>query len=205
MGSNTLIGKFYTLAEWILKAMYLHLLWIIFTLAGGIVLGVMPSSTAVFSIIRKWLQGETDLKTLPFFLSVYKSSWKTTNLAGLIFLCLSTVLLVDLQLNELTIKSALIHLPLLLFGLLLSSTMILFFPVYVHYDLKIFQHIKQAFILSLAQPLCVMAILLWIVTAYILSLYIPIIFLFMGISVVTLPIMWFSLHSFNKLEAKSMN
>ncbi|UOK57848.1 DUF624 domain-containing protein [Bacillus sp. OVS6] len=66
MGSNTLIGKFYTLAEWILKAMYLHLLWIIFTLAGGIVLGVMPSSTAVFSIIRKWLQGETDLKTLPF-------------------------------------------------------------------------------------------------------------------------------------------
>ena len=50
--------------EWIWRFMILNFLWVIFMVAGGVVLGIMPSTVATFYILRKWVQGNFDIPIL---------------------------------------------------------------------------------------------------------------------------------------------
>lgn len=199
---NGIIGKFYYGAEWVLRAMYLHLLWLLFTILGLGIFGFMPATAAVFAVNRKWINGETDIPLFSYFLQIYKSSWKTANLIGFCFLMFSIFLYIDFRVSQVFIGSIFFHVLLLFISTVSFITFVYFFPVCVHYDLKPFQYLRQALLLSLAQPLYLLGILLWIFVSYIISHYIPVLYLFMGITITSFPIMWLSMFTFRKVEKK---
>ena len=61
--------------EWIWRFMILNFLWVVFVIAGGVVLGIMPSTVATFYILRKWVQGNFDMPIFKTFKSVYKKEF----------------------------------------------------------------------------------------------------------------------------------
>ncbi|WP_373370360.1 DUF624 domain-containing protein [Alkalicoccobacillus plakortidis] len=81
MEMNRLFTGIYNLCKWITYFFLLNLLWVGGTLLGGIVLGFMPSTTAIFAIARKtaaWRRRHPIIKNvlecIPFIIFAFKWS-----------------------------------------------------------------------------------------------------------------------------------
>ncbi len=72
-------GAFYRVSLIISKLAYVNVLWILFSLAGLILLGVAPATVALFSVTRAWARKEWDIPVFQTFWSVYKQEfWKAS-------------------------------------------------------------------------------------------------------------------------------
>ncbi|WP_421102885.1 DUF624 domain-containing protein [Sporosarcina psychrophila] len=58
---NPTSGFTYNVFEWITRLAYIYLLWILFSLAGGMISGFFPATIAMFAISREWLKGISEI------------------------------------------------------------------------------------------------------------------------------------------------
>lgn len=183
---NNPMGKLFSICEWIMKLAYVNLLWLLFTLAGFILLGWMPSTVALFTIVRKWILKDAEVPIWSTFLSTYKKDFLKINVSGLIFTVLGGLLYIDyyLVLNfEGFIRIVMISI-LLLMSLLYLITFVFFFPVYVHFDLKQFEYFKYAILLGSLNFHIFLVIIVGLFIDIFLLLYIPsLIPFFSGVSI----------------------
>lgn len=189
-------------SEWIFKIMYVHFLWVGFTILGLGIFGIMPATIALFATIRKWMMKESDIAIFPYFLETYKSNWKASNLVGLILFAIGVFLYVDLKVSQEFLKFPAIHFFLLLVTFVFIMVCLFIFPTMVHYELKPLQYIKQALFLAIVNPLHLISMLIWLFCAYVIYIYVPVFYFVMGATIFALPIMWFSLRAFNKTALK---
>ena len=144
------MGKLFTVCEWITRGAYLNILWMAYTAAGLFVFGFMPATTAMFAVIRKWLQKETDIPVWRTFHDVFKQEFIKSNTLGIFLTVISVILYLDywfLQYADGVIKGMMTGLLLLLSAIFLTM-LGYFFPVYVHFDLKLGAYLKYALILG---------------------------------------------------------
>lgn len=52
---------------WVMRLAYLNVLWILFSLAGLVVFGLMPATAAMFTVAREWAKGNTDAPVFSVF------------------------------------------------------------------------------------------------------------------------------------------
>lgn len=155
MESSVWMGRFYEICQWITRLAFINLLWLLFMVVGIFIFGVAPSTVAMFTIIRKWLRGETDLPIFSTFWETYKKEFWKANRLGFILLGISIVLFLDWRLIG-SLQGSLY--PILMGCLIgvafLFLTVLLFiFPVYVQYEYKILQYLKTSFLLGISYPL----------------------------------------------------
>ena len=70
-----MIARIYHLLEWVMKLLFLNLLWIGFTLIGFGVFGLFPSTVAMFQLIMD-LINKKDTKMVATFWNSYQSNFK---------------------------------------------------------------------------------------------------------------------------------
>ncbi|WP_353625958.1 YesL family protein [Bacillus sp. JCM 19041] len=139
-------GKLLNGLGWMMVFAYINLLWIAFTFMGLIIFGISPATTALFAIVRKWLQGDRDLKILPTFWKIYKGDFLKANLLGLIIVVIGAVLYIDfyflvaMQHWFSTVLLMLIAVFIALYLVILVHII----PVFVHYEASIWSHLKIA-------------------------------------------------------------
>lgn len=169
------MGKLYTICEWIMKLAYINLLWIMFTVSGLILLGFMPATAALFTVVRKWFMKEMEVPIWKTFFSVYKSEFIKSNSFGLVFVMAGIMLYVDyyLILNLDGIIRIVATSILLLISCLYLITVLFFFPVYVHYELKFFDYFKYSFFLGVLNIHILMLAILGLAADMFLLFYIP--------------------------------
>ncbi|WP_117168744.1 YesL family protein [Paraliobacillus sediminis] len=192
----------FTLTEWITRFAFLNLLWILFSLIGLLFFGLFPATVAMFTIIRKWLIGQSDLAIFPYFWKTYKREFLKSNLIGLIVVFVALIVYVDLffmQTNS-NLTLLLLHIPLYLFIFSCVLTLLYLFPVYVHYDTKLVQTFKNAFLIMLIHPLHNLGMVGGIVIACFILSYIPGLAFFFGGSFIAYMIMGTTYHAFKKTE-----
>src|SRR3954447_13607767 len=68
---NTWVIRLYEAADEVFWAARLNLLWLAFTLLGGVVLGVGPATVAAYTLARRHARGES-FHAVPAFVSVYR-------------------------------------------------------------------------------------------------------------------------------------
>ncbi|MEH7178606.1 YesL family protein [Neobacillus vireti] len=147
MQMGGVMGRVYILCDWIWKLALANILWILFTLTGFIVFGVMPSTVALFTVVRKWIMKETEIPIFRIFFQTYKKEFLRANFLGLIMGAIGFFLLFDYRLIMTlggTVQYILL-VPLLIIIGLYIITLLYLFPVYVHFDLKLIQYFKNAF------------------------------------------------------------
>src|SRR5690625_7635570 len=76
--------KYYRFTVWVVRLVYVNLLWILFTVIGLGVLGIMPATAAMFAVVRKWLRGEDDFPIFTTYKDAYKEEFLKANLLGYI-------------------------------------------------------------------------------------------------------------------------
>lgn len=146
--------KFNTIIYLMLRLAYINVLWFFFTLVGLVFFGLVPATTALFAICRKLITDDDSFNIFPMYWSLFRKNFVKMNGYGIIISIIVYFLYFDF--TFLHLNSGKLHLlfPVLIF--ILTSfiiTMLVFFPVYVHFDLKFFQYFKQAFLIAILAPL----------------------------------------------------
>lgn len=69
---HSLTNGLHGFCVWVMRLAYLNLLWLLFTLAGLGVAGLMPATAAMFTVTREWVKGNPDASVFSVFLRAYK-------------------------------------------------------------------------------------------------------------------------------------
>ncbi|WP_062110143.1 YesL family protein [Bacillus niameyensis] len=198
------IGALYKLGDWVIRLVYVNILWVLFIGVGGIVLGIMPSTTALFSVMRKWMKGETDLPIFKTYWRSFKKDFKKANLLGLVLGVISLILYVDYRVILISPGATFQILALVLMVILfIFSLMCLYlFPVFVSYEMKLFQYFKFSFLFTFASPLSTIIMLVGLFFTGILLTMVPGLIIFFGASATAFIIMASANRAFGKIKYK---
>ncbi|WP_256941198.1 YesL family protein [Bacillus sp. EAC] len=201
------MGKLFTVCEWIMRFAYVNLLWFLFSIAGLIIFGIFPATVALFTIVRKWIQKETDFPIWQTFLSVYLNEFKNSNRLGLILISCGTFLVFDAFFIQ-TLEGAfqlVLQVPLLIISAVYLMVLLYIFPVYVHYEFKLIEYLKNAFFLSIYHFHMTLLMLISVAAILFLLLYQPGLTPFFSIVSVAWVLMFCGIYSFNRIESRQSN
>jgi uncharacterized membrane protein YesL len=195
----------YSILEWITRFAYLNLLWLAFTLAGGIILGFFPSTTAMFAVSREWIKGNTDKPVFKTFWEFYRNDFWKSNRLGLFVAFIGLLIVLDVFYIQSSTSKLLSwsYAPLFAFMLLFALFLFYLFPSFVHFDIKVRAVIKNSFFLMLINPATNVLLLLTLVPLYFLMSMFPALIVIFGGSAYAFITMWYALHAFNKANNRS--
>jgi len=197
-------GGFYRFGEVIFLLLYVNVLWVLFTLLGGIVLGFGPSTVAMFSVFRKWSMGESDIPVFTTFWKTYREEFLRANALGWVLAIIGLMLYVNLNYIELenTWFSAIIRYSILIAALIYSIMLIFIFPLYVHYESTFITYFKNSIFVAIYNPIRTIYAIAAIFTLYYVFVMLPSFIFFIGPSLVSMVIMWIAYRSFMRIEYK---
>lgn len=195
---------FYKLCEWIMRLAFVNLLWIVFTITGLLLFGFFPSTIALFTIIRKWIMGKTDIPILQTFWLTYKKEWIKSNRLGTALVGTGILIFVEyliiFNVNEPIIQLS--KYPLLLLFISYVFLLLYVFPTYVHYHVSLLQLLKNAFFIMLINPFYTIVMLLGLACINLTFSILPPLSLFFLGSANAFVIMWCCYQSFLRVEHK---
>lgn len=178
-------------ANWIIRLTYVNFLWVIFSILGLVIFGVFPSTIALFTVIRQWMKQGTDIPIWKTFKDAYKQNFIKINIVGLVYLLIGVVTYIDLRFFQ--TQSGLIYTALsYIFIVILSIYFIVgvfLIPVYVHYDFKNIQYLRQTVFIIFSKPANLILILIFVVITCLILFLIPGLILVCGVSLPALILM----------------
>ncbi|QDP41407.1 YesL family protein [Radiobacillus deserti] len=200
-------GVLYRILEWITRFAYLHILWFLFTCLGGIILGIFPATITSFAIIRKWLQGNSDLPLFQTFWAFYKKEFLKSNLLGLFIVVVSGIIIFNLIFLQLNISEMLqlSSIPFLV-GLVVFLLFVFYiFPAYVHFDVSLWQNMKNAFLIMLISPFHSLMMIICLGSLYFVYDAVPALAFIFGSSTYAFISMWLANDAFQRIAKKQKN
>lgn len=109
-----------------------------------------PSTAAMFTVARKWVTGETDAPLFKTFFKGYKENFKQSILGGFMFSAFMYILLINFDYYSNT--GSFIAYIFIAFLLLAFVALFNFFSMIVHYQMKTWQLVKNALLVSIGKP-----------------------------------------------------
>lgn len=201
MELDGMTGRFLRISEVIAKMAYVNLLWILFTVLGLGLFGLMPATVGLFSVTRKWVIGEKDIPVFATFWKNYRKEFFNSNLLGIILFAIGYILYVDLTyLPTDGILFTIIRGGLIVCGLLFLIILLYIFPVYVHYKWNKRMYLKYALLLGASYPHFTLCIFIGMAVLYFALIAIPGLIPFFSISILSYIIMWISYKVIQKVE-----
>ncbi|WP_018750482.1 YesL family protein [Paenibacillus sanguinis] len=176
------MGGFYKITEWIMRISGSNLLWLLCSSPFMLVLGMkfllllqtpapppetltiwimgflapftlFPATSALFSVTRKWVMGESDLSIIKVYFKGYKENYKQSMIGGIFYTLLFAIMYVDYQVYMTQMENLqIIGMIMLFFLLLLSLSLFNFFSLVAHYHLGALQLIKNAILFTILRP-----------------------------------------------------
>lgn len=207
MEEKGFIGRLFYFFERVMRITQFQLLWVMFTLCGGVILGIMPSTISLFTVIRKWLMGNTENQSFfkLYWTTFRKEFWKS-NILGFILTLISV--LIYLNLSFLPFIHGFIYWISLIFVFMLcilfSILLFYIFPSYVHLDLQFSRYFSISILLGVSFPFHTLLNVVGYFCVYLLLKLIPGLIPFVSISLFALVSMWVSMKVFKRMELKEV-
>lgn len=204
MSSN---GGFYRILEWLVRFVYINMLWIGFSLAGLILFGFFPATVSLFAVTRKWLNGQKEIAIFSYFLKTFKESFFQANLIFYLMAGFGYSLYfygqIIQSLNGITYMAAsTVWISIII---IFSVLLLYLFPAYVHFNLPTFMYFKYAFLIGITSPVQTLLMLLNSIAIILFFLSIPTLIPFFFGSFLSFTLMWISLRAFKKVNGNFSN
>jgi uncharacterized membrane protein YesL len=159
-------------ADEVFWAAKLNLLWMTFTLAGGVILGVGPATVAAYTVARRHASGES-FSAWPAFVTAYRREFGRGNVLVLPLAGVAVLLITNYfyfasmgsaaSAARLTTAAALVALAVIAAHLL---------PMAVHYDLRTRDYLPKASLFALTRPAAsVLLLFVLIAIGYAVTMY----------------------------------
>ena len=149
---NTWVIRLYEAADEVFWAARLNLLWLAFTLLGGVVLGAGPATVAAYTLARRHARGES-FQAVPAFASVYRRQFVRGTTLLFSVLGVSACLVSDYLYFAARGPAAV--LPRLATSVALAAVVVIvayLLPMVVHFDLRAFACLPKASLFALTRP-----------------------------------------------------
>ncbi|GIO84278.1 hypothetical protein J25TS5_12100 [Paenibacillus faecis] len=226
-----LMGGFYKITEWIMRVSGSNLLWVLCSSPFLFVLmtkflymqnpeappenatlylmailapfTIFPATAALFTVVRKWVMGESDLSIIKLYFRGYKENYKQSMVGGLFYTLLFVIMYVDYyfymtQLNNMQ----LLGMIMMIFLVLLSISLFNFFSLVAHYHLKVTLLIKNAILLTIIRPFRALSTLICVVVLAFLTLRFMWL-VFIGFATLTALVAFYNFFiAYNKIQEK---
>ncbi|PAD66368.1 hypothetical protein CHH83_24405 [Bacillus sp. 7586-K] len=202
MQLNGAMKVVYQAGEWIIRLVYANLLWMLFTLLGLGIFGFMPATVSLFALLRKWIIGNEVESAFTIFWTNYRKEFLKANLFGVMFLVIGLIIRLDILFfqDSSNIVFQILFVLMICLSLLYFITLVNFFPVYVHFDLSIFNYVKYAFLIGLSQLSSTLMMIFGSIIIFCLYWYVSGLIPLLCVSLFCLNIMWFGYRAFKKIE-----
>lgn len=227
-----IMGGFYRISEWIMRFSVTNILWLIcsspffiflfvkllvdqqnfvnesitMNWAMGLVapFTLFPATAAMFSVTRKWIMGDTDVKLLRTFFKSYKDNYKQAMVGGIFYTLLFAIMYIDYYVYMTELKSmqfigyAMLGLLILLFVSLFN-----FFSMVAHLQAKTTHIMKNSVLLTIFTPVSsvVTIVLSCIILYFSLTKWPVLLFFFSGSLIAYLSYFNFN-NAFQKIQDK---
>ncbi|MEU8223288.1 DUF624 domain-containing protein [Kribbella sp. NPDC048915] len=164
--------KLYSFADEVLWVIKLNALWILFTLLGGVALGIGPATLAAYSLARRRSSDES-FHAFPAFQAAFRREFRRGTLLVLPLLA-AAIVLIGNYLYFAALGAALPRLASLVALVALGLIAAYAFPMAVHYDLGIRMLLPKASLVALARPASSLVLLFVAVTIAFVSVKFPV-------------------------------
>src|SRR5699024_7509123 len=178
----------------------LQVLWIFYSLKGFIFLGVFPATISIVNIYYKLVEGHKSLSIIQESKEGYDLNFKQANQIGYLYVLIFGLLYIDLRVSIVYIQSIILHTFLLLLTLLTLIVCVYSLIIIVRYDFSFKDILKQAFFVSLSVPIYTIATLIGIILVSSLMYNFIFLFLFFGIPLFLIPVVWFTYTGLKQAE-----
>lgn len=198
-------GKLYSIAEFVTMLAVLQLMWIGLTLLGLVVLGISPATVGLFTVMRKRLQGQDELRTLTReYWTTYKKEFINANKIGVILMIIGYFLVVNFKIvMTMGGTQGLLMLTILVMITILYTIMVMnIFQVFAHYELPFSRYFSASLLLSISFPIQMIGSMLGIYLLYRVFLIIPGLLPLFGISIIVLFLTWMSSQIFKMKDER---
>ncbi|MDY7220986.1 YesL family protein [Halalkalibacterium halodurans] len=197
-------GAFYRVCVWIARFAYVNALWVTFTLLGLIVLGFMPATTAMFAVVRRWVQNDHDIPIFKTFVTNYRKDFVKANGLGLFYGLLIGLILVNLALLPPDpLWATLLRYAFMFIGLLTFGALLFLIPVFVHFELSIYQYVRTSIMLALSYPHYAITMTAGMFALQYVFMTVPGLIPFFAASFISYVLMWLSNRVFSHLKKRS--
>ncbi|WP_046174885.1 YesL family protein [Domibacillus indicus] len=198
--NNVALNKVYEFSGWITKLVYINILWLSYTVFGGIILGFFPATIAMLFVTKKLILEKNEFNIKNEFTVFFKKEFKKSNKSFYPFIIAGVILIMDIRFISLLnfeysgilIKSFYLLLFLLIMVLLYSLL------VYIDGDVGIKKMIKKAILILLNNPVTNIYILIGLSLLYSLTVNVAGLFFFFSGSVSS----WFLCFTEQKIMRK---
>lgn len=197
---NRFINFIINVGQIIYDLFLLQILWIFYSIKGFIFLGIFPATVSIINIYYKRLQGNENLSIIQEFKEDYHLNFNQANQVGYLHAVILGLLYIDLRVSIVYIQSIILHTVLLLLTLLAVIVCIYSLLIIVRYDFSLKDTLKQAFFVSLSVPVYTAAALIGIILVSSLMYNYIFLFLFFGIPLFLIPVVWFTYTGLKKAE-----
>jgi uncharacterized membrane protein YesL len=205
MEMQGIMGVFHRYSLWMMRLAYLNLLWILFTLVGFVVFGFGASTLALFAVVRKMIVfTDEEIKIFKAFKEQFKMNLSRGIKISFLYAAIGFLLYFDIRyFNQLDgmLYEIITGIFTILF-ILFSLAVCYLFPLYSHFQMKLFEYIKNSFLFPFFAPLQTLLIILGLSLCTILFTFVPGFLPFLGISLPALVISFCAQRSFLQLEDK---
>lgn len=190
--------------NWITRLLYVQLVWALFVVIGLGIGGIFPATFTLFGINRKWIREHTDFPVFSTFWKMYKESFVKTNLIGwlMALFAFSIYFYYTWFLGIPGILTTVGLGVLLVLGFIFLIVSMFVMPVYAHYEVVFLNVFKNAAVTAISHPLHAVGMLIMIIIHIYIFTYLPIIFLFFGVSTLVFILMYISYAAFQNIERK---
>lgn len=203
---GNLAAGFYRISEWITRFLYLNFLWVLFTIAGLGIFGLMPATVAMFTVTRKWVRNDLDVPVFETFWEAYRREFVKSNVFGLLFGVVIYLLVIEFVIlfSHENVIFNIASFGVIAIFILLAIILAYFFPVYVHFNISNkFDHIKWPFIIGIVHPILTIVMIVGISGVYYMVFVTLRLFLYViGGSVASYLLMLGASQTFDKYELK---
>jgi uncharacterized membrane protein YesL len=189
------------ICEIVSRMAYVNLLWIIFTILGLGILGIMPATVGLFTVTRKWVMNEQDIPVFRTFWKTFRKEFIKANLLGGILFAIGYILYIDLTYLPSDGLFVIVRWLLIVCALLYVIILLYIFPIYVQYEWKKRLYIKYALLLGASHPHYTLLMIIGIIALYYISITIQGLIPFFSVALLSYIVMWTAYQVMKRVEA----
>jgi len=200
--STPLSTRIYTAGSEVVWMAQLNLLWIVCTLAGGVVFGLGPATIAAYTLARRHVQGESIHATVEFW-RVYRREFVRSSLVILPVALVATVLFGNyLSFSALGPGAGGPRIVTFVALLALACVGTYVGPLYAHYDLQLRAYLPKASLLAITRPAASLLLVFVLLTVVFVTAAVPILAPLISVGAWIHLNTWLCLRFFEENEAR---
>jgi uncharacterized membrane protein YesL len=165
-----MVQRIFIMMDWLMRLAYLNIVWIFFSLP---IITVIPSTFAMFAVIKKWEEEDKDIPVFTTFRTEFvRNFWKSYQL-GLFYIFVGTLLYLDyivIYEQEGSII-LIIRYALTVLSILFISTVFYSIPIQLRYEYPWYKTLLFSLMLVIRQPVITILMLCGIVLDVVVFIY----------------------------------